>query len=141
LAITFPGFDQAVPAPPLVAPVPASIGPIGVGPTEEQVVEDARDPEPPWQIDTPVVVGTALNVKEDALVPVPAGVVTLIVPVVPAPGVAVIWVDEFTVYEPAFVPPKVTAVAPVKLVPMITAEVENPQPLDGVKLVIVGGGT
>ncbi len=45
-----------------------------------------------------VMVGGLPYVKTPALVPVPAGVVTLIVPVDPFEGtVAVIWVEELTV--------------------------------------------
>jgi len=62
------------------------------------------------------------------------------VPVVPVAGIAVICVAELTIKEDAFVPPNVTAVAPVKLVPVITTGVVFAQPLEGVKLVIVGAG-
>jgi hypothetical protein len=79
------------------------------------------------------------TVKVLPLVPVPSGVVTTIRPVVPEPTVAVIWVAEFTVKEATAVPPIETAVAPVKLVPVITTEVEDAQPELGVKEVIVGG--
>ena len=78
------------------------------------------------------------TVKLLALEAVPAGVTTVIAPVVPAPRTAVICVDELIVYDVAFVAPNLTAVAPVKLVPVITAVVEFAQPFVGVKLVIVG---
>ena len=54
-------------------------------------------------------------VKVPLLVAVPPGVVTAIVPVAPLPTVAVIEVELLTVKATAAVPPKVTAVAPVKL--------------------------
>ena len=62
-------------------------------------------------------------------VAVPPAVVTAIstvVPGVPAGEVAVICVAESTVYEVAFVPPKVTAVAPVRSVPARTTDVAPP---------------
>src|SRR5207245_11637495 len=66
-------------------------------------------------------------------------VVTLIVPVVaPAGTVAVIWVSEFTV-NVAVVPLNVTAVAPVKAVP-VSVTLAPTAPLVGEKLVMVGGG-
>ncbi|MEY9227942.1 hypothetical protein ABIF78_000265 [Bradyrhizobium japonicum] len=58
---------------------------------------------------------------------VPPGVVTRISTVlVPAGDVAVIWVAELTVKPAAAVPPKVTAVAPVKLVPVMVTVVPPP---------------
>ena len=63
------------------------------------------------------------KLKLAALVPVPAGLVTDIVPEAPQGTVAVIWVALFTVNATAAVPPKLTAVAPVKLVPVITSVV------------------
>src|SRR6266545_5939588 len=63
------------------------------------------------------------TVKVLALVPVPPGVVTLILPVTAPTGtVAVIWVAEFTV-KLALTPPNRTAVAPVKAVPVIVTAV------------------
>lgn len=71
------------------------------------------------------------------LVPVPARVVTAIMPVVaPAGTVAVICVSELTV-KFAAVPLKVTAVAPVKFRPVMTTDVPAAPPA-GVKLVIYG---
>src|SRR3989442_1705909 len=82
--------------------------------------------------------GEAVTVKLLALVAVPAEVVTRIGPVVaPLGTLAVIWVFEFTV-KVAVVPLKVTAVAPVKLVPLIVTVVPT-GPLVGVKELIVGG--
>jgi len=70
---------------------------------------------------------------------VPPGVVTEIVPVVPVAGVAVICVAESTVKDAALVPPNLTAVAPVKFVPVIVTGVAFAQPLLGVKLDMAGG--
>jgi hypothetical protein len=78
------------------------------------------------------------TVKFDALLPVPAGVVTLILPVTAPTGtVAVIWVAELTAKLVAPTPPNRTAVAPVKLVPVIVTTVPA-RPLVGVNDVIVG---
>ena len=54
-----------------------------------------------------------------ANVPVPDAVVTETVPEVPAPTVALMLVALTTVYVVAAVPPKLTAVAPVKFVPVM----------------------
>ena len=89
---------------------------------------------------TVTVVGNGLIVKLEALVTEPPGAVTIIVPVVPVAGIAVICVAEFTIKENAFVPPNVTAVAPIKPVPVIFTDVVFSHPLEGVKLVIVGAG-
>jgi hypothetical protein len=53
------------------------------------------------------------------LVPTPLAVVTLTLPVAPAPTTAVIEVALTTLNEVAAVPPKLTADAPVKLVPVM----------------------
>jgi hypothetical protein len=67
-------------------------------------------------------------------------VTTLILPLVaPVGTVAVIWVDEFTVKLVAFVVLNRTAVAPVKLVPVMTTLVPT-GPLVGLKDVTVGAG-
>ncbi len=69
--------------------------------------------------------------------PVPPGVVTAMVPVVPAPTVAVIWVSESTVKELTVVPPIATAVAPVNCAPVITTTLPV-QPEPGEKELMVG---
>src|SRR5467141_1240169 len=85
-----------------------------------------------------VIVGGLITVKLPALLAVPSAVVTRIGPVVaPVGTVAVIAVAEFTV-KLALTPLNVTAVAPVKFVPLIVTLVPT-GPLVGVKLVIVGG--
>jgi hypothetical protein len=82
----------------------------------------------------------AVTVKLLAEVAVPPGVVTEILPVVaPLGTVAVICVAVFTV-NVADLPLNFTAVAPVRLVPVIVTEVPT-GPLVGVKVVIVGAGT
>jgi hypothetical protein len=57
------------------------------------------------------------------LVPPAVVTVTCTVPAVPAGATAVIWVAELTVNEVAGVAPKLTAVAPVKFVPVSTTVV------------------
>jgi hypothetical protein len=82
-------------------------------------------------------VGTTVKVM--ALVPVPPGVVMLILPVTAPTGtVAVIWVAEFTA-KLARTPPNRTAVAPVNAVPVIVTAVPV-RPLVGENEEIVGGG-
>ena len=56
-------------------------------------------------------------------VAVPQLVVTVTAPVVPLPTTAVICVAELITNEVAFVPPNLTADAPVKFVPVITTVV------------------
>ena len=66
------------------------------------------------------IVGAAMKIKF-IMEAVPPGVVISIFPEVPLATTALISVSEFTEKEAAAVPPKVTAVAPVKLVPeMVT---------------------
>lgn len=84
----------------------------------------------PWNVDS--------TVKFDELVPVPLGVVTLILPdTAPAGTVAVILVAEFTEKVVAATPPNFTAVAPVKPVPLMVTTVPT-GPLVGVNEVIDG---
>jgi hypothetical protein len=59
--------------------------------------------------------------------------------VVPAGTVAVICVAESTVKSTAATPLKITALAPLRSVPVIVTLVPT-GPLDGLKLVIVGAG-
>jgi hypothetical protein len=66
--------------------------------------------------------GGTKNTKP-AFEPVPSMVVTLTFPDEPVPTVAVMLVGEFTVNEAAGVPPKLTAVAPVKSVPVMVTVV------------------
>jgi len=83
-----------------------------------------------------VVVVVMVKVKPEREA-VPTGVVTFTAPLVPLATIAVICVPELTVKLCAAVPPKDTAVAPVKLVPVITTDVPVP-PDVGVKEVMVG---
>src|SRR5215470_3689758 len=77
------------------------------------------------------------TVKLAALFPVPAGVVTLILPeLAPAGTVAVIRVAELTV-NAAGVPLNLTAVAPVKFTP-VTTTLAPTAPVAGVNFVIRG---
>src|SRR2546421_612450 len=81
----------------------------------------------------------AVTVKAPLLTPVPAAVVTLILPVVAPLGTEVlIWVSETTV-KVAVVVLKVTWLAPMKFAPVIVTAVPT-GPLVGVNDVIVGGG-
>jgi hypothetical protein len=69
----------------------------------------------------------------------PFDVVTLTAPVVPEPTTAVILVALTTVNVVAAVPPKLTAVAPVKFVPVIVTVCPVPAEV-GLNDAIVGGG-
>lgn len=75
---------------------------------------------------------------------VPPGVVTVTssVPAVPVGSVAVIWVLEFTTKPGAGVVAKSTALAPVRLVPVMTTLVPPVTgPVEGLRAVTVGAGT
>jgi hypothetical protein len=84
------------------------------------------------------ITGAGINVNP-ARTPVPPGVVTLTFPLVPAATTAVMLVAETTLKEVAAVPPKLTAVAPVKLVP-VKVMVAPVAALVGVKEVMTGAG-
>lgn len=73
-------------------------------------------------------------------VAVPPNVVKLTEPLDPRSTLAVICVSELTVKLKAGVPPKLTAVAPVKLVPVITTALPLPAEV-GAKDVMAGAGT
>ena len=73
------------------------------------------------------------------LVIAPFAVTTRTFPVLPVPTTAVIDVALTTVNEVAAVPPKLTAVAPVKFVPVMVTTCPV-LPDVGLKDVIVGGG-
>jgi hypothetical protein len=103
------------------------------------MVTAAPTPPPAGVNDVIVGVGEAVTVKLAALVATPPGVVTAIVPVTPPNGTdAVICVAEFTV-NVAVTPPNLTAVAPMKFVPVIVTAVPT-APLLGVNEPIVGTG-
>jgi hypothetical protein len=120
-----------------VVPTPlklTAVAPVRFVPVMTTVV-----PAPPLVGVNEVTVGAGRTVKLAALVPVPAGAVTEIGPVVaPAGTVAVIWVFELTVNAIAETPLNLTAVAPVRFVPVTTTDVPMP-PLAGAKEVTVGG--
>jgi len=80
----------------------------------------------------------AVNVNP-VLLAMPFEVVTLTLPVAPAPTTAVILVALTTANEVAAVPPKLTADAPVKFVPVMVTVCPVPAEV-GLKEVIVGGG-
>ena len=111
------------------------------------LLDKVIDAEAPLQIfcvdGMAVATGVGLTVKFVELVPVPPEVVTAIVPVVaPAGKVAVICVSLFTVNEAEDVPLKLTTLAPVKPVPVITTLAPLPsQALVGEKLVMEGEGS
>ena len=86
-----------------------------------------------------LIVGGTVTVKLLPLVAVPPGVVTLIGPVVaPLGTLVVIWVSV-TPLKVAAVPLKVTAVAPLKWLPLMVTVVPT-GPLLGLKELMVGGG-
>jgi hypothetical protein len=102
-----------------------------------QLIPEGLEVTVPPMIPVFVTVKVIFTVKLAALVAVPPGVVTLSGPVVAAAGtVAWIAVAEVTV-KLALTPLNLTAVAPVKVVPVIVTTVPT-SPLVGVKLVIVG---
>ncbi len=80
-----------------------------------------------------------MNAPLEVAVPPAVVTATLTAPAEPAGASAVIWVALFTVKDVAAVVPKLTAVAPVKLVPVMTTLVPPAVvPLDGETAVIVG---
>ena len=88
-----------------------------------------------------VMVGVgSVTVKVAVLVAVPLGVVTAIGPLVAPVGTMKVMVVLFTTVKPVMATPfKVTAVAPVKSVP-VTVTVAPVRPLVGVKPAMVGAG-
>jgi hypothetical protein len=84
------------------------------------------------------MVGDGINVNP-ASVATPPGVVTETLPDAPPATTAVIVVAFTTLNEEADVPPKLTAVAPVKLVPVMVTVVPDPA-LVGAKEVMLGAG-
>ena len=86
-----------------------------------------------------VMMGGVVTVKLVVEEVVPAGFVTLMGPDVALLGtVARSWVSELTVKEVAGVPLKVTALVPVKLLPVRVTWVPT-GPLEGVKETMIGG--
>jgi hypothetical protein len=85
-----------------------------------------------------LITGAGINVKPNKLAEPPAEV-TPTEPVAPLPTIALMVVDETTVNEATAVPPKVTLVAPVKLLPVMVIEVPNPAVV-GLMELITGAG-
>lgn len=83
------------------------------------------------------VEGAAVTVKGVLLVTVPAGVVTVTVPLVAAAGTVKVMLVALATTKVTAVVPSVTAVAPVKLVP-VRVTVAPGIPLVGAKLLRVG---
>ena len=96
---------------------------------------------PAHTVVTPLILTGAIDrllmVILPALVAVPAPVTTVIRPVVVFGTTAVICVALLTVYELALTPLNLTAVTPIKLVPVITTEAPTHTGL-GVKFVMLG---
>ena len=113
-------------------PIATAVAPVKLAPVMVMTV-----PVPPLVGVNDTMLGPVRKVKALVLVVVPPGVVTVMVPVAPLPTVAVSEVALPTVKEAAAVPPKATAVAPVKFVPVRLTTVPTP-PLVGVNEVIVG---
>ncbi len=120
-----------------VAALPPNFTP--VAPVKLVPVMVTTVPVPPLLGENEVMIGAGMNVKAPVLLAVPPGVVTVIVPVVPLPTVAFRVVALVTLKEAAATPPKVTAVTPVKLVPVMVTTVPA-APLLGENEVIVGAG-
>jgi len=84
-----------------------------------------------------ILKGAETTVKLAALVAVPSKVVTVMGPVAPRAGTVVLTVPELLTVNVAATPPNETAVAPVKLVPVIVTPVPA-GPLAGAKEVMAG---
>ena len=123
-------LNEAAAVPPKLTSV-ASARFVPVIVTVSQLAADVGVKEP--------ITGAGTNVNP-ASVPVPSGAVTLILPLVPLATTAVMDVALTTLNEAAAVPPKLTVVAPVKLVPVIVTVIPGPAEV-GLKDVIVGTGT
>ena len=121
LKIVAPGAVRK-PAPVTVTGVPPALGPVfGV---------------------RPVMMGTNVNWSADDVALVPFGVVTVTstVPATSAGETAVIDVADFTLKLLALIWPNLTAVAPVKLLPVMATDVPPvTRPLTGFSLVTLGG--
>ena len=76
--------------------------------------------------------------KTSVLLVVPMALLMETTPVVPMPTIAVMTVSELTVNELTAVPPMLTPVAPVKLLPVMVKVATPAQPELGVKELITG---
>src|SRR5665213_2786076 len=124
----------------LTVKLAAAVAPVKLVPVMTTLVPPVSGPDVGT---SPVTVGAGMNVNVPTDVPVPLAVVTLTLTApVPAAVVAVIWVAEFTVKLAAAVAPNLTALAPVKFVPVMATLVPPASGPDvGAKLVTVGAGT
>ena len=104
---------------------------------KEIIVGTEADVEVEAGEDVELEVNADLKVKLWVELPDPFGVVTLIIPLEPLPTMAIILVGETTVKPRAAVPPKLTAVVPIRLLPVIKTDVPLP-PEAGKKETIVG---
>ncbi len=109
-----------------------------VAPARPEPVTVTLVPSGPLVGEKPVILGRTRMVNEVALVAVPAGVVTEIGPLVAPLGTVASISPSLATLKEAAVPLNLTAVAPVKFVPVITTDVPT-APLDGVKDPMVGG--
>ena len=87
------------------------------------------------------MVGAGTNVKLPEELAVPPGAVIVIFPVVPLGTTAVIVVEFTTVKEAAGVPPKLTAVAPVKTTPLLVTVWPVPADVGVNEAMVVTGDT
>jgi hypothetical protein len=104
---------------------------------KEIIVGTEADVEVEAGEDVELEVNADLKVKLWVELPDPFGVVTLIIPLEPLPTMAIIVVGETTVKLWAAVPPKLTVVVPVRLLPVIKTDVPL-TPEVGEKETIVG---
>ena len=126
-----------------VAPKFTAVAPLKFVPVMVTVVAPAVGPAVGEML---VTVGAATKVNwsaaDVALVPPAVVTLTSTVPALPTGAVAVICVAELTVKPVAAVAPKVTAVAPLKFVPvMVTVVPPAVGPAVGEMLVMVGSAT
>jgi len=119
--------EHAPPHPPNVEPTAGVAVIVTMAPLlkpAEQVLPQLMDPSSLLTVPLPVPCLVTCNVKEvtvkpAALVAVPSGVVTVMAPVVAAPGTVVVIVPELLTVNVAGTPLNETAVAPVKAEPVI----------------------
>ena len=117
-----------------VPPKLTAVAPVKLVPVMVTIAPDAADDGV-----NELMLGAGINVKLLEELAVPPGVVTDIVPLVPLATTAVILVALTTVKEVAAVPPKLTAVAPVKLVPVMVTIAPDAAD-DGVNELMLGAG-
>ena len=129
---------KIIPAPKLTAVAPLRLLPIIVTNTSSPGAAEAGSSE--------VIVGGGATVKPLARVAIPLGVVTetSLGPSIASGGMwilAVIWVGLSTVKLSMIIPGKLTPVAPLRLLPVMTIDISSSGPAEaGLSEVIVGGG-